>query len=238
MKAPPALRWPALQWRTHRWLWAAAWTWSRSLKPLKSSQPRSNPRADPPLPDSTTGRGTESSTALDSAALAERHFQGPIRRCGLGDSRRPVPARDQGARHAKPSSNETCDRPRPLCVCDAALRQSRARQHLGERDGERPRDPEAHLGLASGLDDPLRFVRHPHEPGILGALRAASVSVDPAGSDPACSRPFHPVSPGRAHYRHARLPRPVRNRERLRGGAAEILGALAALRSRCRLCFC
>ena len=60
--------------------------------------------------------------------------------------------------------------------------------------------------------------------GFWALYRAASVPVDAAGGDPARPRPLHPVPPGRAYYRHARLARPVRTRERLRGGTAQILG--------------
>src|SRR4029077_14666724 len=122
------------------------------------------------------------------------------------------------------------NRPRALCLCDAAFRQSRAGQHFDWRNGERPRDPEADLAVASGRDDPLRFASDAYEPRLLGALRAAPIPLDPTRGDPARPWPLHSVPVDQSRDRNPRCAKPVRARERICANTREFLGLRALAR--------
>ena len=132
--------------------------------------------------------------------------------------------------NAQPSPDPACDRPRPFRLCDAAFRQSRARQHFGWRDGERPRHPEADLAIASGRRDPLRFASDPYEPRLLGALRAAPIPLDAPRGDPAHSWPLHSVPADQPRDRNPRRAQPVWDREGIRAGTRGFLGQFALAR--------
>ena len=132
--------------------------------------------------------------------------------------------------NAQPSPDPARDRARALCLCDAAFRQSRARQHFDWRDGERPRDPEADLAIAAGRDDPLRFASDPYEPRLLGALRAAPIPLDSTRGDPARPRPLHSIPADQSRDRHPRRAEPIWDREGICAGTREFLGQFALAR--------
>ena len=133
-------------------------------------------------------------------------------------------------RHAQPSPDQARDRPRSLRLCDAAFRQSCARQHLCRSAGKRPFHSEGDLAVGARRGDPLSLALHPHEPRLLGALCATPFPLDPARSDPARAWPFDSFPPRRSFDRHARGAQPVWAREGILAGVAEVLGQLSLLR--------
>ena len=134
------------------------------------------------------------------------------------------------SRNAQPSPDQARHRPRPLRLCDAAFRQSRARQHLDWRDGERPRHPEADLAISAGRDDPLRFASDAYEPRLLGALRAPPIPLDATRGDPAHPWPLHSVPADQSRDRNPRRSEPIWAREGLCAGTREFLGLRALAR--------
>src|SRR3984957_7661729 len=134
------------------------------------------------------------------------------------------------SRNAQPSPNQTRDRSRPLRLCIAAFRKSRARQHFGWRNGERPRHPEADLAVAGGRDDPLRFASDAYEPRLLGALRAAPIPLDATRGDPTRPWPLHSVPVDQSRDRHPRRSEPIWARERICAATREFLGLRALAR--------
>src|SRR5271168_2453627 len=132
--------------------------------------------------------------------------------------------------NAQPSPDQARNRPRALCLCDAAFRQSRAGQHFNWRDGERPRYPKVDLAIAAERCDPLRFASDPHEPRLLGALRAAPIPLDTARGDPTCPRPLHSVPVDQSPDRCPRRSEPIWARERICAGTRESLGLRALAR--------
>src|ERR1700733_7337155 len=132
--------------------------------------------------------------------------------------------------NAQPSPDQARNRPRALCLCDAAFRQSRAGQHFDWRDGERPRYPEVDLAIAAGRRDPLRFASDPHEPRLLGAVRAAAIPLDSTRGDPTCPRPLHPIPVDQSRDRHPPRAQPIWDREGLCAGTGGFLGQLALAR--------
>ena len=149
----------------------------------------------------------------------------PVSRCLMTS-----PRWRRWSRNAQPSPDPACDRPRPFRLCDAAFRQSRARQHLCWRDGERPRHPEADLAVAPGRCDPLRFASDPYEPRLLGALRAAPIPLDATRGEPARSWPLHPIPADQPRDRHPRRAQPIWDREGICAGTRGFLGQLALAR--------
>src|SRR5579872_67730 len=134
------------------------------------------------------------------------------------------------SRNAQPSPDQAYDRPRPIRLCNAAFRQSRAGQHFDWRDGERPRPPEADLAVAPGRGDPLPFASHAYEPRLLGALSAPPVPLDAARGDPARPRPLHSVPADGSRDRNAGRAQRIRAREGICAGVAQVLGQLADIR--------
>src|SRR3984957_5914858 len=132
--------------------------------------------------------------------------------------------------NAQPSPDPAHDRARALRLCDAAFRQSRARQHFDWRDGERPRCPKADLAIGAGRCDPLRFASDPYEPRLLGALRAAPIPLDSTRGDPTCPRPLHSVPADQSCDRNPHRVEPIWAREGLRAGTREFLGLRALAR--------
>ena len=134
------------------------------------------------------------------------------------------------SRNAQPSPDPARDQPRSLHLCDAAFRQSRARQYFARSDGRGPRHPEGDLAVAPRGGDSLSVAFHPHEPRLLGALCPASFPLDPARGDAARPRPFNSLPPRRSFRRHPRRAQSIRTGEELRAGIPEILGQLAFFR--------
>ncbi len=132
--------------------------------------------------------------------------------------------------NAQPSPDPARDRARPLCLCDAAFRQSRARQHFDWRDGERPRHPKVDLAIAAGRCDPLRFASDPYEPRLLGALRAAPIPLDSTRGDPTCPRPLHSIPADQSRDRRPRRAQPIWDREGICAGTRGFLGQFALAR--------
>src|ERR1700733_2666028 len=134
------------------------------------------------------------------------------------------------SRNAQPSPNQTRDRSRPLRLCIAAFRQSRARQHFGWRNGKRPRDPEADLVVAGGRDDPLRFASDAYEPRLLGALRAAPIPLDATRGDPTRPWPLHSLPVGQPPDRPPRRSESIWAQGGICAGTRESLGLRALAR--------
>src|SRR5580704_123259 len=132
--------------------------------------------------------------------------------------------------NAQPSPDQARNRPRALCLCDAAFRQSRAGQRFDWRDGERPRYPKVDLAIAARRRDPLRFAFDPYEPRLLGALRAAPVPLDSTRGDPTCPRPLHSIPADQSPDRHPRRAQPIWAREGICAGTRESLGLRALAR--------
>src|SRR5580704_1052835 len=126
--------------------------------------------------------------------------------------------------NAQPSPDQARNRPRALCLCDAAFRQSRAGQRFDWRNGERPRYPKVDLAIAARRRDPLRFAFDPYEPRLLGALRAAPVPLDSTRGDPTCPWPLHSVPVDQSPDRHSRRAQPIWAREGICAGTRESLG--------------
>src|SRR5271166_2307602 len=122
-------------------------------------------------------------------------------------------------------------RARSLHLRDPAFSQPRARQYLRLSDGERSRGPEAHLAIGPWRARSLRCALDPHDPRVLGSLRAAAVPLDAARGGAACPRAHDPVPPGRPFLRHARRAKPVRPGEGLCSGTVQVLGRLPGRRS-------
>ena len=116
-------------------------------------------------------------------------------------------------------------RARPLHLCDAALPQPCARQHLGRGDGGGPAGAKADLAVRAGRARALYGAPDPYGPRLLGPLPTAAVPLDGLRGDAALPRADDPVPASGPCIRDAGRPQSVRGRQGLRPGALQVLVA-------------
>src|SRR5579871_4125293 len=159
------------------------------------------------------------SNAADSGGGAD----GANRDAGLPGAAAPVRAAERAADPAHL-------RRYPLHLCHASFPRPCPRQCFGRGDGRDAALPEAGVAVAAGRGRPLCGAADAPEPRLLGALRAASVPLDPARNHAARARPVHPLPVHRSFRRDAAVAEPVRHAEELSAGTLQLLGRMAARR--------